>query len=266
MNTYDHFVQLHHQGRSFLLGNVWDAASARIFEYNGYQAIGTSSAAIAQTFGYDDGENISFEDLFFIVNKIVRVVKIPVTVDMEAGYSKNIRQVAVYLEKLYQAGVAGINIEDSKNVGGKSELDSIDRFCRKLSFLRNYLDKKNMKIFINARTDAYLLGLQDSLELTCERVLAYERAGADGVFVPGLKQEDEIRMIVESIKLPVNLLCHEGMLPLSQLSEIGIRRISMGPYGFQFMQSQFDLITRRIKAEQSFARFFTSDFQTSIAS
>ncbi|HEX4850090.1 MAG TPA: isocitrate lyase/phosphoenolpyruvate mutase family protein, partial [Puia sp.] len=207
-----------------------------------------------------------FEDLLFMVKKIVRAVKIPVTVDIESGYSVHLNEMARHVEQLYEVGVAGINIEDSSSKNGKVEMDSTDEFCRKLYFLKNYLERKHMKIFINARTDAYLLQLQNSFQITSERITAYEKAGVDGLFVPYLKKKDEISAIVQSTKLPVNLLASEDLPPFHLISQLGVKRISMGPYAFRYVQNQFERITKRVIEQHSFAPLYEIENQTSIAS
>src|SRR6185369_5339743 len=152
----------------------------------GFKAIATSSGAVAVTLGSDDGEKISFEDLLAVVSKMTAVVKVPLSVDLETGYGATAEKIVDNLEKLSAIGVVGINIEDSLRVNGR-ELVPVDVFNKKLSDIKSGLLKKNINIFINARTDAYLLNLPEPLAITMERIKAYQDAGADGIFVPFVK-------------------------------------------------------------------------------
>ncbi len=135
MSNYEIFYRLHHQNKPLILANAWNTKSAQLFEKNGYKAIATSSAAIANSLGYEDGEQISFGEMLYVVQRIISCINIPLTVDMETGYSNNISEVITNIEKLYDAGVAGINIEDSQ---GK------DLFIKKLSSIKDHLGQKTI--------------------------------------------------------------------------------------------------------------------------
>jgi 2-methylisocitrate lyase-like PEP mutase family enzyme len=254
MNKSETFRQLHHQNKPLLLGNVWNAHSARLFEKNGYKAIGTSSAAVANSLGYEDGEKISFDELLFVVKRIVAVVNIPVSADMEGGYSNSVTGVISNIEKLHDAGVAGINIEDSH----QKEMTTKDVFSKKLGSIKNHLEKKNMKMFINARTDAFILKLPASLETTVERIKAYEQAGADGVFVPLISEPHAIKEIVESTTLPVNVMCMPDLPSFETLTALGVRRISMATWPFKFAYNKLDAAIKEVNLQRSFAPLFES--------
>ena len=107
------FQELHEQDKPLIIGNVWDAASAKAAEKLNFNAIGTSSAAIASMLGYDDGEQMSFSELLYIVKRILASTTLPLTVDIEAGYSRDPVEIANYIKTLADLGVVGINIEDS---------------------------------------------------------------------------------------------------------------------------------------------------------
>src|SRR5258706_5241283 len=177
MSQYEKFFQLHHGDDPVLIGNVWDATSAKVFERNGFKAIATSSAALARTMGYEDGENIPFDLLLKIVERIISSVSIPLSVDMETGYSNYIEVILQNIDRLNELGVAGFNIEDSSR-SGERKLRSTDEFQKIISAIKDHLEKKNMKMFINARTDAYLVNLPSPLVETIQRIKAYENAGA----------------------------------------------------------------------------------------
>jgi len=256
MNKYEIFDQLHRQDEPLLLGNAWNAYSAQLFEKNGYKAIGTSSAAVAISMGFEDGEKISFDDLFFVVEKILASVSIPLSVDMEGGYGKDIDTIISNIERLYQAGVVGINIEDSAFIKGKQEMLPVDIFSKKISAIKNHLTGHNMKMFVNARTDAFLLKLLSSFEITLERVEAYENAGADGIFVPFIIEEASIRKITSATSLPINVLSTPGLPSFDVLTDLGVHRISMGSFLFKSAYNHVETLIKNISRRKTFSPLF----------
>ncbi|MBA3647421.1 MAG: isocitrate lyase/phosphoenolpyruvate mutase family protein [Chitinophagales bacterium] len=247
MNNYEIFHNLHQQNKPLIIANAWNVTSARVFLDNGYKAIATSSSAIANSLGYEDGEKISFGEMFFVVQRIISGIDIPLSVDMETGYSPNISEVITNIEKLFDIGVVGINLEDSQ---GK------DLFIEKLTRIKNHLARKNMQLFVNARTDSFLENLPAALELTLDRLHPYEEAGADGIFVPFVKEKDEIKKITSATTLPVNVLCMPDLRSIEDLAECGVRRISMGSFLFKAHYNQLDKLIKNIIAKQSFAPLF----------
>ena len=118
-------MEIHQQAEPLLIGNVWNVQSARMFEKNGYQALATSSAAIAETYGYEDGEEISFEDYLFMIRKIAQSTDLPLSIDLEAGYGDSVQQIVSNIKTLTDLGIAGINLEDSMvNKGARTLLDA----------------------------------------------------------------------------------------------------------------------------------------------
>ncbi len=247
MNNYEIFHQLHQQNEPLILANAWNVKSAQLFEKNGYKAIATSSAAIANSLGYEDGEKISFGEMLFVVQRIIACITVPLSVDMETGYSNNISEVISHIEKLHNIGVVGINIEDSQ---GK------DLFIKKLSSIKNHLVKNNMQLFVNARTDSFLMNLPSALEKTLERIKPYQAAGADGIFVPFITDKDAIKKITSATTLPVNVLCMPGLSSFEDLAECGVRRISMGNFLFKAHYNHLETLIKNINTQQSFAPLF----------
>ena len=113
MKSFETFSQLHHQDEPLLLGNIWDVNSAMLFEQKGFKAIGTSSAALANTFGYEDGEKLPFACLIGLAKRVVETANIPFTVDIEGGYSRTASGIAENIEKVHDVGVVGVNLEDT---------------------------------------------------------------------------------------------------------------------------------------------------------
>jgi 2-methylisocitrate lyase-like PEP mutase family enzyme len=225
--TPEDFAALHRPGRPFILGNAWNASSARAIEAAGLSAIGTSSAAIAEDLGLCDGNGLEFNDLLPIVRTIRSAVALPVSVDIEAGYSSEPRQVAAHILTLAEMGIVGINIEDSV-VDPTRRLRPVEEFANLLQTIRRHLDEASCRLFVNVRTDPYVLGLSNALEETLERARSFAAAGADGLFVPGLAVPEEIEQVVEATGLPVNLMALPGLPSIDELSDLGVARISLG--------------------------------------
>ena len=221
------FAALHVRGKPFLLGNVWDAASARAAAEAGVPAVGTSSAAIAATLGVPDGNGLSFDTLRPVVGSILRAVDCPVSVDIEAGYTEDPMQIARYIVELHGMGVAGINIEDSV-VDPERRVRSVNSFAAILEGVCDYLARESCPMFINVRTDAFVLGLPHARTETLRRARRFEAAGADGVFVPGICDPDDIQIVAEAISLPLNVMVVPGLPDMGRLAELGVARVSLG--------------------------------------
>lgn len=191
MNKLVEFKALHQQDELLFLPNAWDLLSALVLEQCGFKAIGTTSWGIANAMGFKDGEQISFGDLVTVTQKIIATVDIPVTVDIESGYSNDIKTIADNALRIAELGAAGINFEDSsKNNGSLIEVSKQNKVIEKI---RSQLDNNGFSdFFINARTDTYLQ-LDNPLEETIGRAKQYTESGANGIFVPGLAQEGDIK-------------------------------------------------------------------------
>lgn len=242
--SYNQFKQLHQQSEPLLLGNVWDAHSAKLAEKAGFKALGTSSHAIANSMGYEDGEEISFDELFFVIERVLKAVKIPVSVDFEAGYSNNPQQVAENVKKLTDIGVVGINLEDGIVKDGKRVLDDAEKLAEKIKAI-----KAKTEIFINARADTYTTEHPQALEESIRRALIYAEAGADGIFVPLMKSEAELHVFTKKVELPLNVFVNAKLANYEKLGEWGVKRISHGA-------KQYELLMK--KSEEIFNEFMNS--------
>ncbi len=249
------FNELHQQKEAFHLGNVWDVQSALLFQKAGFKAVGTSSAAITASLGYDDGEDMPFEDLVWMVKKIHSKVNIPLSVDIEGGYSRNVDDIIENIKTLYQIGVVGINIEDSV-VNEKREILDAEIFSNTISKVKSYLSENNIDIFLNVRTDSYILGLEHPLEKTLERIKRYEESGADGVFVPCIVDEEEISQVVQSTSLPVNVMCMPNLPSFNRLTKLGVKRISSGSFIHNNIAEKLEQTITSIVEKQSFKSLF----------
>ena len=218
-----------HSPEALVLPNVWDAGSARIVEEAGFPVIATSSGGIAWALGYPDGENISRDEMLFMVQRIIDVVDLPVTVDMEAGYGETPEAVADTVYATLKAGAVGANIEDSsKRVEGHQLLDftlSVER----IRAGKAAADAVGVPFVINARTDGFYGGGDgNSFKETVQRADAYFEAGAGCVFIPFVRDKDLIINLVKAIDGPINILTGSASPTIPELQEIGVARISIG--------------------------------------
>lgn len=246
--TFKTFKALHTARDLFILPNAWDAASAAILQENNYAAVGTSSAAVATALGYEDGEAMPFAEYLMIIKRIAASVNIPVTVDMEMGYGKTKEVIHTNLQKLVDAGVAGINIEDSFITHGKRSLGEPKEFADTLSFLKS---KVKDTLFINARCDTYLLHVKDKESETVNRLKLYQSAGADGIFLPFMKEEQDITHALAATKLPLNLMAIPGLPDLDTLQQLGVKRVSMGPFLQKKTYSKANELAKKVMEQKS---------------
>lgn len=217
-----YFQQLHQQHFPLILPTIWDPASAVLAQQQGAKAIGTSSAALAWSLGYADGQQLPVAELLAAVQRILRVVQIPLTVDIEQGYSEDPTHVADLAVQLAELGVAGINMED-----GTAEPQLL---CAKIRACRRLLNER--ALFINARTDVYLAQLATGPEAVKEclrRLALYQEAGADGAFVPGLTDLAVAKQLSQHSSLPLNLMGWPEAATVENLTEAGVKRLSAGP-------------------------------------
>ncbi|MEM1124263.1 MAG: isocitrate lyase/phosphoenolpyruvate mutase family protein [Bacteroidota bacterium] len=251
------FKKLHRQTTPLLIGNVWDVPSAKVAETIGFQAVGTSSAAIAKQFGYEDGEALSFSELLYVVKRIKANTNLPLSVDIESGYSRDAAEIANHIEQLANLGVVGVNLEDSV-FDKKLTLLHAEAFAQTIAQIKKRLVEKDISIFLNTRMDTFLLGVSDAIVATQQRVKLYEEAGADGIFVPCLTKPTDIQAIVKSTTLPVNVMCMSDLPDFQTLQKLGVRRISMGNFVFEQQVGFLGRMLEKIQKEASFAPVFSN--------
>ena len=217
------FRNLHRGPGLLLLPNAWDAVSARLIESLGAQAIATTSAGLAWSRGYPDGNALPEDQLIAAIRDIARVIRVPLTVDIEAGYSDDPAAVARLVARVIAVGVVGVNIEDGER--------SPDLLCKKIAAIRDQAHS-GADVFINARTDVYLRGVARGEAATAEvirRAARYHAAGCDGLFVPGLATADAMAEISAAIApMPLNVMAVTNLPPPDTLEKSGVRRLSAG--------------------------------------
>jgi 2-methylisocitrate lyase-like PEP mutase family enzyme len=223
----DRFHALHAGPAVLVLPNAWDAASAALMEDAGAVAVATSSAAVAWARGYPDGDTLPVSALIDVIAGVARVVSVPLTADIEGGYTDDLGELAETIKAVVGAGAVGINLEDGRR--------DPDLHARKIEAARLAADRAGVKLFVNARTDVYLAGLAEgeaALAESLRRAALYARAGADGIFVPMPIEEDLLARLAAGAPLPLNVMGRPGMPPAKRLAELGVRRLSAatGPF------------------------------------
>jgi 2-methylisocitrate lyase-like PEP mutase family enzyme len=218
------FHRLHAEARPLLLlPNAWDAGSARLMESLGAPAVATTSAGVAWAHGWPDGDALPLALLLETLRDIARVVRVPITVDLEAGYGDSVAAVGAAVRQVVEAGAVGINIEDGTAAP--------EQLAARIAAARAAAEAAGVRLYINARADVYLRALKpegERVEETLRRARLYREAGASGLFVPGLARAEEIRAVAAGTALPVNLLAWPGLAPAAELAALGARRLSAG--------------------------------------
>lgn len=217
------FRELHAAGQVLRLPNAWDAGSARLIEASGATAIATTSAGLAWSRGHPDGDALPASVLAAAVAEIARVLTVPLSADVEGGYSQDPRAVGEMITAVIDAGAVGVNLEDGSA--------SVDLTCAKIEAARKAAARAGVDLFINARTDVYLRGLvppERAVAETIERGRRYQAAGCDGFFVPKVTDLAEMRAIAAAVALPLNVLVMPGLAPVAELQGAGVRRVSAG--------------------------------------
>ena len=248
-------LSLHRDGGLLVLPNIWDPIGARILEAKGYPAVATASAAVSASLGYQDGENINRSTLIDVLGRIARSVDVPVTADIETGYGESLSELELTARQVIESGVVGINIEDS--LGKGAGLRAVDEQCRRISTLRQIADSQGVHLVINARVDSFVAPSfangQQAVEEAVLRARAYAAAGADCIYPIGPGDEETVRMLRDRIESPINILGSPTAAPLSVLREIGINRVSFGPYVFRSCLRKFVDIVEGLSADGDYA-------------
>lgn len=217
------FHALHRPGDPLVLPNAWDVASAAALARAGFPAIGTTSLGVAAAHGLPDGRGVARAETVALMRRLGRL-PVLVTVDVEGGFGGGPAAVAELAAELADAGAAGINLEDGR---ADNTLVPVAEQVELIAAVKNRVPD----LFVNARTDTRWLGAGD-LEETLLRTRAFVAAGADGVFVPGLAGDDEIRSVVSGVEAPLNVLLLPG-LTVPRLAALGVARISTGSLLFR---------------------------------
>jgi len=224
------FLELHRGPKILLLPNAWDVASARIFEEAGFPAIATSSAGVAFSLGYPDGQKISRDEMLGMVRRIAEAVEVPVTADVEAGYGTTPEEVAETTRAVIAAGAVGMNLEDG--IEEKPEyLADLSRQKEIILAILGAAAAARVPFVLNARTDIFLNGIgaaETRMARTIERLNAYRAAGAQSLFAPGVKDREPIAQLARGVTGPLNILATVGTPSTLELQQLGVARVSVG--------------------------------------
>jgi 2-methylisocitrate lyase-like PEP mutase family enzyme len=235
-------LELHRGSSPLILINAWDAASAAMVEHCGLPAIATSSAALANALGYPDGQHLPWPEMLQAVAGICRTVQVPVTADIEAGFAPDLKGLQTSIKQIIAAGAVGVNLEDA--LPGHEHfgpLYPLAEQVERIQTARRAGETQGIHLVINARVDAYWqsgVSPEDALRNTLERGKAYLEAGADCIFVPGLRKPDHIQTVVDHLRGvhqeaqhrdgPLNILAGPGVPSIPELAKLGVKRVSYG--------------------------------------
>ena len=212
-----------HTGDPFVIPNPWDAGSARVLESLGARALATTSGGFALTLGRRDGET-SLDEVAEHVRSLAAVTDLPVSVDLENGYGAAPEDAAAAIARVAEAGAVGGSIEDWDPSG---ELYAIDHAAERVAAAAEAARATGFPFVLTARAENHIRGNPD-LDDTIARLRAYEGAGADVLYAPGLRSTDEVRRVCEAVERPVNVLAHPGFASIAEIAEAGAQRISVG--------------------------------------
>ncbi len=231
LNKEKIFYELHHNGKLLILPNIWDPIGAILLEKLGYPAVATSSATVAMSQGYPDGEKLPFDHLLEILRRIVSSVEVPVTADVESAYAgSDHKLLKENIKKLIHTGIAGINFEDSFHdtpgmVPVKEEQSA------KIALIKKVAADEGVELFINARVDVYIkrgdLSEEQKLEEAVARGKAYKDSGADALYPIILRDRQHAETLIKKVGLPLNLTYIPGIPDLATLEKIGVARVSL---------------------------------------
>jgi 2-methylisocitrate lyase-like PEP mutase family enzyme len=224
------FRAMHRGQRILMLPNAWDVSSARVIEEAGFGAIATTSAGIAFTLGYPDGQRISRNEMLQAVSRIAAALKAPVTADVEAGYGDRPEDAAQTALAVIESGAVGMNLEDASG-DANHPLVELPLQLEKIAAVQQAARTAGVPIVLNARTDVYLLQVgpvEKRYDQALRRLTAFRDAGADCVFLPGLRDAATIGRMVKDLDFPLNILAGPGSPSIPELEQLGVARVSLG--------------------------------------
>jgi 2-methylisocitrate lyase-like PEP mutase family enzyme len=255
-DTAERLRALHRTPPIFVIPNAWDAASARLFQAEGFPAIATTSAGVAAALGYPDGGLVPAREMIEAVARIARAVTVPVSADFEHAYAETPDAVADNVLRVIAAGAVGINLEDY--VPGAADLEPLTLQLDKIRAIVKASAKAGVRVVINARTDVFLRALgppEARLGVAIERGKAFMAAGADCVFVPGIRDRETIAAIVSGIGGPVNILAVDGTPAIAELEALGVARVSVGSGPMRATMALVREVARELKTSGTYTAF-----------
>ncbi len=252
-------LALHEGPEVLVVGSAWDPASAIIFEREGFAAIATSSAGIAFSLGYPDGQRIPRDEMLGAVARIARATRLPVSADVESGYGRTPREVSETCRGVLAAGAVGLNLEDTTD-DPDGPLVAPELQMEKIRAIRAMANEFGVPLVINARTDVYWLELRDEqtrLGETVRRLNLYREAGADCLFVPGAVERATIARLARQVAGPLNILATADTPPVGELATLGVRRLSQGSGPARAALAAARRVARELKTHGTYAAYTT---------
>ena len=224
------FLELHRPGRPLLLPNPWDLGSVRVLESLGFEALATTSSGFAATLGRLDG-SVTRDEALEHGAAITAATDLPVSADLENGFADDAEGVAQTIRGALDAGLAGCSVEDFT---GRDDdpIYELAQAAERVAAAVEVAHAGPVHLVLTARAENFLHGRED-LDDTIARLRAYQDAGADVLYAPGLTKIEDIRAVVDALDRPVNVLARPGVPPVAELASAGVSRISVGG-GFAF--------------------------------
>jgi 2-methylisocitrate lyase-like PEP mutase family enzyme len=219
------FLELHQPGKPLLMPNAWDAGSAKLLASLSFEALATTSSGHAATFGRLDG-SVSREEALAHAAEMVAAVDVPVSADLEDCFGADADGVAETVRGARAAGLAGCSIEDFTR-DGDDPIYPLEAATERVRAAAAAAHEGDVRLVLTARSENYLHGRPD-IEDTLARLKAYQKAGADVLYAPGIKDPEELRRITSELQRPVNVLALGGAPSVSELASLGVARVSVG--------------------------------------
>jgi len=261
----NNFFTFHQSSEILILPNAWDVVSAKIFEIEGFKAIGTTSAGIAATLGYADGQKMSLSENLDVVRRIVNCTDVPISADIESGYATTIEGAVQCAKSVTDAGAVGLNLEDGTG-DPDVPLISPSLQCEKIAAINQMSTAYSNPLFINARTDVFLVGDDArALNKAVDRGNAYQEAGADCIFIPdvGNLDKNSIQTLAQEIAAPINIIAGETTPPIAALQDMGVDRVSLGPRPMRAVLSLLREIARELRMSGTYELMMKSSISYS---
>jgi 2-methylisocitrate lyase-like PEP mutase family enzyme len=255
LTAINKFRALHESG-CFVLPNPWDVGTAVYLQHLGFEALATTSAGFAFSRGLPDSA-VTRDDMLAHIHEVVLATRLPVNADFQTGYADEPEGVAANVTRCIFTGVAGLSIEDASGDSAAPLYDA-GLAVERIQAARGAIDASGVPVILTGRCEAWLVGQPDPLRVALERLVAYAEAGADCLYAPGVSEPDEIAAIVKAVSpKPVNVLVGRPnpALTVSRLTDLGVRRVSVGSSLARVAWGAFIRAARSIKETGSFDAF-----------